>query len=73
MGRVAAIILFMGIGWLLASNLFRSMHWPMGGMLRLAAYGCLGIGLALLTIAIIRNKGITGLFDPPDRNNEGGL
>ncbi len=73
MVRVAAIILFMGIGWLLASTLFRLMHWPMSGMLRLAAHGCLGIGLALLVIAIIRNKGITGLFDSPNRNDEGGF
>ncbi|MBP7513391.1 MAG: hypothetical protein KA791_02515 [Flavobacteriales bacterium] len=73
MGRVAAIILFMGIGWLLAGTLFKLMHWPMSGLLRLAAHTCLGIGVALLVIAIIRNKGITGLFDPPNRNNEGGL
>lgn len=68
----AAIILFMGIGWLMAGTLFRLMHWPLSGFLRLAAYVCQGIGLALLAIAILRNKGLTGLIDPPDRNKEGG-
>jgi hypothetical protein len=72
MGRTAAIFLLMALGWLIAGTMFRLMHWPMAGGLHIAAAVCLAIGLLLLLVAVIRNKGLTGLLDPPDRNDKGG-
>ncbi len=71
MGRNAAITLGIGLAIWVWGTLFRIMHWPMAGLLLRAAYIVMLTGAILFVVAAIRNKGLTGLLESrnPDEND----
>lgn len=71
-GRIALLLFCLSAGCYATSGLLRIMHWPLGGLLRLIALGGFAAAAIVLVIAVVRNRGLKGLFNAEPGNDEGG-